>query len=482
MTAPESDLDFAIKLPTLPKGWRYSTVAEVGATSEQTVLTGPFGTHLGRSDFVESGVPLLTISCLTDRGIKLDKALFVSAEKAEELERYRLREGDILFSRMASVGRAGIVGKQLDGALFNYHIMRLRLEPTRVEPKFFAAYVRGASQVREYLKAVNHGATRDGINTSQLMNMPIAVAPIFEQRDIIAEIDKQFSRLDEAVANLTRVKANLKRYKAAVLKAAVEGRLVPTEAELARREGRRYETGAQLLRRILETRRSQWNGKGTFKEPTAPDTTDIPQAPEGWAWATTEQFGQVQLGRQRSPKNRSKENPIKYIRAANITESGLELSDVLDMEFSLQEQERYRLRRGDLLLSEASGSPDQVGKPSVWREQLPQCCFQNTVIRLRPAIPIWEYLLVCFQSYYVGGIFAKIAGGVGINHLSAAKFSQIAVPLPPEVEQYRIVAEVDRRLSFVRGVETEVDANLKRAERLRQAVLARLFGQGMGCA
>ncbi len=88
--------------------------------------------------------------------------------------------------------------------------------------------------------------------------MLVPIAPLEQQKRIVAEIEKQFSRLDEAVTNLKRVKANLKRYKAAVLKAAVEGRLVETEAELARREGRNYETGEQLLQRILEERRQQW--------------------------------------------------------------------------------------------------------------------------------------------------------------------------------------------------------------------------------
>ncbi len=64
--------------------------------------------------------------------------------------------------------------------------------------------------------------------------------------------------LDAAVAALKRVQANLKRYRASVLKAACEGRLVPTEAELARKEGRTYETGAQLLARILKERRAKW--------------------------------------------------------------------------------------------------------------------------------------------------------------------------------------------------------------------------------
>ena len=307
------------------------------------------------------------------------------------------------------------------------------------------------------------GLSRDDYNAVE-----VVVAPPDQQDGIVAEIEKQFSRLDEAIANL-------KRYKAAVLKAAVEGRLVETEAELARREGRSYETGAQLLQRILESRRSQWQGKGKYKEPTAPDTTSLPELPEGWVWATTEQLGQIQLGRQRSPKNRSKDNPVKYIRAANITERGLELKDVLDMEFSSDEQERYRLRRGDLVLSEASGSPDQVGKPAVWQDQLSLCCFQNTVIRLRPAVEMSAYLLLCFQSYYVNGVFAKVAGGVGINHLSADKFSRLHISLPPEVEQHRIVAEVDRRLSLLRETEAQVDVNLQRAERLRQSILSRAF-------
>jgi hypothetical protein len=74
-----------------------------------------------------------------------------------------------------------------------------------------------------------------------LAAIKVPVPPSAEQERIVAEIDKQFTRLDAAVAALNRAKANLKRYRATVLKAACEGRLVPTEAELARKEGRNYE-------------------------------------------------------------------------------------------------------------------------------------------------------------------------------------------------------------------------------------------------
>src|SRR5688572_18939838 len=160
---------------------------------------------MGRGDVIRDGVPVITISCLTDQGIRTEKAFFVSAAKAEELSRYRLKAGDLLFSRMASVGRAGIVGANLEGALFNYHLMRLRLDQTKLLPKFFTNYVRGSRQVRDYLLAVNHGATRDGINTAQLLSLPVLLPPLDEQRLIVEEIEKQFTRLDAGVAALGRV-------------------------------------------------------------------------------------------------------------------------------------------------------------------------------------------------------------------------------------------------------------------------------------
>ena len=107
----------------------------------------------------------------------------------------------------------------------------------------------------------------------------VPVAPLDEQREIVAEIEKQFTRLEAGVAGLRRVQANLKRYRAAVLKAACEGKLVPTEAELARQEGRTYETGAQLLERILSERRQKLSGKGKYKEPVKPDAGSLRNCP-----------------------------------------------------------------------------------------------------------------------------------------------------------------------------------------------------------
>ena len=347
-----------------------------------------------------------------------------------------------------------------------------------------------------YLAAINaetSSVTVKHLSSRTIAEIPLPLPPFSEQRRIVEEIERRFSQLDAGVAALERAKANLKNYRASVLQSACEGRLVPTEAELARTEGREYEPADQLLTRILKEHRATWEAeqlakmeaqgkapkddkwKAKYKEPAGPDRSELSELPEGWVWARVEQLGNVQLGRQRSPKNRSKDFPTKYIRAANITENGLDLADVLEMEFRPHEFERYQLESGDILLSEASGSAAQVGKPAIWKNQIPNCCFQNTVIRFRPERLPSEYFLTVFKDFYVNGIFSKVSSGVGINHLSANKFAALPAPLPPLPEQYRIVAEVENRLSMFDKLEATITASLKRAERLRQAILKQAF-------
>ena len=269
-------------------------------------------------------------------------------------------------------------------------------------------------------------AAEDELGAISQVRLPIP--PIREQRRIIAKIDELFSDLDAGVASLERARANLKRHRAAVLKAAVEGKLT----EQWRAEHPAIEPASKLLDRILAERRKKWevdqlakyaaagktppkDWREKYVEPAGPDTAELPRLPDEWCWAKAEQLGDVQLGRQRSPKNRSDKFATTYIRAANITESGIDVKDVLDMEFLPGEQETYRLHVGDIVLSEASGSPDQVGKPAVWNGELEKCCFQNTVIRLRPRGMPSSYPLTVFRHYYANGVFARTAGGVGIK-------------------------------------------------------------------
>ncbi|WP_233560997.1 hypothetical protein [Sorangium cellulosum] len=403
--------------------------------------------------------------------------------------------GDFLFSRantISLVGACVIARRVTRRVMLSDKILRLRLRG--VEPAWVLYFLRsavGRSHI-ERLATGNQESMRN-IGQDRIRSIPVPIAPRVEQQRTIAAIEQHLSDIDAGVASLERVLANLKRYRASVLKDACEGRLVPTEAELARKEGREYEPGDVLLRRILDERRARWEAdqlakmsakgqvprderwKAKYEEPKKPDRSELPKLPEGWAWAKLGSVADVQLGQQRAPVHAAAEVTYPYVRAANITWRGLDLSDVKQMGFP--DPDRYRLEPGDVLLSEASGSPSEVGKPAIWRGEIPGCCYQKTLLRVRSycseLLPEWLHL--GFMRDALSGRFAKMAPGVGILHLTAERMLEWPVLIAPVAEQRRILAEVARLLSITDEMDRVVDVQLARARRLRQSVLKSAF-------
>ncbi|CAN5488131.1 restriction endonuclease subunit S [soil metagenome] len=427
------------------------------------------GTAFKPTEWSEEGLPIVRIQNLNNSQAGFNKY------SGQRPEKFRLYGGELLFAWSGTPGTSfGAHIWRGEDAWLNQHIFNVKFDEREWDKRFLQLAIN--QNLAEYIRAAHGGAGLAHITKGRFEDSVLLQPSLGDQREIVAEIDKQFSRLDAGLAALKRAQANLKRYRAAVLNSACEGKLVPTEAELAAKEGRVYETGEELLKRILDERRRSWQRRGKYMEPSPADTLRLPTLPDGWAWASIAELGEIQLGRQRSPKNISKDSPTKYIRAGNITERGLDLEQVFEMEFTASERERFALQDGDILLSEASGSASQVGKPAVWRSELPLCCFQNTVLRLRPMILSENFVLLVFQHFYANQIFARLAGGVGINHLGAERFSEIPFPVPPLAEQKRIVAGVERVLSAVDSLGGVARANMDRSMRLRSSILDRVFG------
>ncbi len=331
------------------------------------------------------------------------------------------------------------------------------------------------------LRAKAAGTTFEAIKGDDLRLHSIPVAPLHEQRRIVAEIEKQFTRLDASVAALRRTRANLKRYRASVLHSACSGELVPTEAELARAEGREYEPADVLLERILAERRAHWEAqekrRGKYQAPAAPDTSDLPTLPEGWVWATVEQATEIQGGIQKQPKRSPIENAYPFLRVANVLRGGLELSEVHLIELFPGELERLRLVAGDLLIVEGNGSPAQIGRMAIWEGEIEDCVHQNHIIRARVYPGIAAQFVETYWNSPAGSaaVLSVASSTSGLYTLSVSKVGRLPIPLPPLAEQSRIVAEVERRRSVIQQAEAAVEASLQRAERLRQSILKQAF-------
>jgi type I restriction enzyme S subunit len=298
-----------------------------------------------------------------------------------------------------------------------------------------------------------------------------------EQVQVVAEIEKQFTRLDAGVAALRRVQANLKRYRAAVLKAACEGRLVPTEAGLAKAEGRTYETGEQLLTRILADRRKNWQGRGKYKEPAAPDATNLPPLPEGWMWSTAEQlsdenrsitYGVIKLGTRMI-------DGVPVLRSSNVRHLRLDLEDVKIISPDIANGYRRTFLGGGEVLVTVRGTlggvafaPTQCAGFNISRE-VAMLAFVEPAVAKATAIFIGSSSLQRWLMQRTKGIAYT---GINIETLK-----RLPIPVPPLMEQARIAVEVECRLSVVEELEAAVAANLQRATRLRQSILRRALSE-----
>ncbi len=352
----------------------------------------------------------------------------------------------------------------------------------------FLLYQLNAFDYRPYVS----GTTRLKLPQGRMRQIPLPIPPLDEQRRIVAEIEKQFTRLDAGVAALKRVQANLKRYRGSVLKAACEGRLVQTEASRSgvsplNKQKRQdaastFEPASVLLERILEQRRKNWAGRGKYKEPNAPDISKLPELPGGWVWASVEQLS----------------SPEKYALAIGPFGSNLKVSDYKSHGVPLIFVRNIRNRKfGDktavyvakkkaeqLVAHHVSGNDvlitkmgDPPGDACLYPPQEPDAIITADCIKLRLAPILHErtFFVHAINSEVVKHQILGITKGVAQQKVSLGRFLSIAIPLPPLAEQSRIVAEVERRLSVIEEIEAVVNANLQRAGRLRQSILQQAF-------
>ena len=201
-------------------------IRTLGVSEENPVQTGPFGTQLHASEFVESGVPVLNVGNVWPSGLRFDRLDHVLPEKASQLSRYSLKSGDLLFARSgATLGKVCLVPDQCDGWLMTGHLFRVRFDESRINNRFAFAALRGARSIHEQVFGQVRGATRPGFNTTLLGNVKFPLPPLAEQRRIVAELDALQAEVDALKRLQAETAAELDALLPAILDRAFKGEL-----------------------------------------------------------------------------------------------------------------------------------------------------------------------------------------------------------------------------------------------------------------
>ena len=402
-----------------------NTAAQLVPLSQAVEVNPKLDRSLLSDDLDVSFVPMAAVEALSG-GIDVS-----TVRKYGEVKKgyTHFRDGDILFAKVTPCmenGKMAIARKLVNGVGFGsteFHVLRPRAD---VDARYIYYFVSSQTFRKEASGHMTGAVGLRRVPSAYLEEQLISLPSIEQQREIVAEVEKQFSRLDEAVANLQRVKANLKRYKASVLNDAVEGRLVEGD----------YQYEMVKLGSVANVVDPQ------------PSHRTPPKQADG----------------------------VPYIGIGDVLGNGkvdLQNSRKVAPTVLAEHRARYTLRMGDFIF----GKIGTLGKPTLLLPPYNYTLSANVVlvqadgVRLLP-----EYALIFMESPKLVNMVNRDAKATTQAAYGIKRMRDLDIELPTIEVQLQITSEVDRRLSLLRRVESEVDINLKRAQALRQATLHKAFG------
>ena len=405
-----------------------------------------------------------------------------------------VQPGDFLFSRANTqelVGACVIAGQTKLRVMLSDKILRFRFADDGMKPWLlgFLRSADGRTQI-ELLASGNQDSMRN-IGQERIGQIHLPLPPRAEQTRIVAKLEELLSDLDAGVAELQAAQKKLAQYRQSLLKAAVEGAL--TAAWRAQHQP--TETGAQLLQRILQERRARWEARQLAKfaeqgktppkdwqkkypEPVQPDTTDLPELPQGWVWASLDQLA-LDSSYGTSVKCGYESQGASVLRIPNVIARKLVLDDLKFASQPLDLHKSEYLAPGDILVVRTNGSVSLVGRAAEVTEPLPgDFYFASYLLRVRcletSVVHRWVSALLASRQGR-SWIESRAASSAGQHNLSLSTLLTIPIPLPPIVEQAEAMNALEAVLLSVSEQEQFLDKSLQQSTAQRQNILRAAF-------
>lgn len=403
--------------------------------------------------------------------------------KVSSLEKRKLRKGDLVLEVSGGgpdqpVGRTVLIDddalSRIDLPLVCSNFFRqLRLDP-QIDPNFVShsldfAYKRGA-----FNEFQTQTTNLRNLNVNDFLEgTEISLAPLAEQRRIVAKLEKILGQVDACQQRLTKIPILLKRFRQSVLAAACSGRLTADW-----REENPSPTMAALLAKIEQERvitaRKLSSKRRT--EPAQIDTADLPDIPENWQWATLDQiveegrpiiYGIIKPG-PHDPKG------VPYVRVFEMKDGKVvPLSEL--RRASLERASKFTratLKAGDLLISKDG----TIGRVAIVPPELEGGNITQHLVRASVhSFLNREYIACAIRSQHSQNWLVDEKKGVALQGVNVEDFRRLPLPIPPQIEQQEIVRRVEKLFSLADRLEERFMEGQKRVQGITQSLLAKAF-------
>ena len=404
----------------LPQGWEWRTLEDLAAPEPRSITDGPFGSNLKTAHYTESGPRVIRLQNVGDGEYRHEDA-HISEEHYEALRRHSVQAGDLVVASLGeTLPRACLVPASVPPAIVKADCIRVRLG-SHVDARY-VNYALQRPTLREETATKIKGVGRPRLGMTGIKALTIPVAPIAEQRRIVAAIEEHVSRLEAAEASV-----RLAQQKAVALERAILQRADDAMWECV-------ELGSLLD--DIEAGKS-------LKAPGRP--------------AEDTEWGVIKVSAMTWGFFDERENK------AVLDQAGV--------------QERFEIEEGDLLFSRANTS-ELVGAAVLVERTRPKLLLSDKSMRLHPKASVdRRWLRYCLGAPSVRDQISALATGTSdsMRNISQAKVRKLRVHLPPEDEQARLAAEIREQRDQRQRLERSLRSSRARAAVLRGLVLSAAF-------
>lgn len=430
----------------LPPGWEWTTLGDIAESVKN-------GIYISRPGAMPDGVPILRINAVRPAELRLDEIRY-SGKSIEKLqsEDDLLQPGDLLFTRYSGsrdyVGVCAITPDNVGPLTYPDKLIRVRLK--RVEPKY-VMFAFSSPAVRSVVaSSLRTTAGQVGISGANLKAVRIPLAPLAEQRRIVAVLDDYLSRIDVSESIFCTATERIEQMRDRYIEAVCTGGLASSATGLS--ASRPTYVGVQ--------------------------DGELPSIPGSWKWARLEEIADVVGGITKDAKRQAdvELTEVPYLRVANVQRGRLDLDRVTLIRVPIDKIRQLRLQTGDVLLNEG-GDRDKLGRGWIWEGQIQECIHQNHVFRARIRDNQLDPKLLAWHANTFGKGWCERNGKQSVNlaSISLSKIRLLPVPVPPRKDQARLVALIEAHLAELDQLAEALRRALRRSENLRRSLLTEAF-------
>ena len=417
----------------IPDGWCWTTVEEVCSKFS----TGPFGSMVHKTDYVANdGVPMVNPANIVNSNVSNKYLVLVSVDKAKDLRKYRLEEGDVVIARRGDLSKCAVINKKQQGFLCGTGSFSLHL--IYILPEYFQL-VYLSPYVQSILNTECVGATMNNLNQGVLGAVLFPLPPLNEQYKILLELEKHFSFIDLLESKSSNLYETIKQAKSKILDLAIHGKLVP--------QNPMDEPASELLKRI---------------NPKAEITSDNGhyqknkqfEIPSTWVLCKLGAVNEIARGGSPRPIKdylTNDANGINWIKIGDTTKDGKYINSVKEKIRPEGVKKSRLVHKGDFLLTNSMS----YGRPYILNVD---GCIHDGWLAISPIGKAYtsDFLYYLLSSSFAYEQFTNVASGGVVTNLNSDKVADTIFPLPPYTEQERIVAKIEEIFAQLDAIEASL--------------------------